>query len=429
MELNENEQILNVAPGLLVGDENSRFGLKPSRISSLMEAILADGGIQVPLRVHKLETPVNGAQYRIDDGHYRHAAATKLLKEYEILCPIQIVEGESDPIKRLKIQTSINYEREGLSPMDIAVAIKTLNDAGVPRAEILNTFKKAGVAGRSAGKVQALSNSMMNIYLAFLEFPKDIQRKIHEGVIGVGAAYKLTTKPRDKWEEIVASCEQEREAEIAADVDRETRYLETIKKEEERHAKEIELGKEVEKARETLKLAAAILDQKVEAEGAATMAARKATEKDAKEKAAADLAAAKEASTEAQKAAEVAKKESEKLQAKLDKVKEQATERAKKLAEARIAAANKAPKGEKADKPIGAGAIDKAAAKAGGSAYTPLKAVEMRKAVSEWALPGSFPIVSTVMQVVMRCFDGELTPNQAYTELGKATGEKTSKKK
>jgi hypothetical protein len=52
----------------------------------------------------------------------------------------------------------------------------------------------------------------------------------------------------------------------------------------------------------------------------------------------------------------------------------------------------------------------------------------MRKAVADWALPGSFPKVREIALVIQDCFAGGSTPAQAYTKMAKLTGEKQATK-
>jgi hypothetical protein len=411
---------LAVPPSVLVGDENSRFGLKRSRIETMKVSILEMGGILVPLEVEPLEAPVNGVQYRITDGHYRHAAATELAKEYDnILCPIIVQSSGETPVDRLKRQTAFNYEREGLSPMDIGTAAKAMMDAGLSRAEIRGVFKRSG--GRKGAKVQDLSNSMLNIYMSFLEFPKDIQKKIHEGIIGAAAGYTLTKKPRDKWADIVAACEKEREEELKEEESREEKYLEDLKKQAEAEAKAAEVKKAAAEAKAKVEEAAKLKSAKVEAETQALAVLRTATP-ETKKAAEETFKAAGADAVGAVKALEEATKEAQKAEAKLQKYNEEAEARRKKLEALRKAS-------DKPAKPIGPAQIDKAAKKAGSTGVVKLTAGEMRIYLNEWALPGSVK-VQKIAQIILRAFDSEITSGQAYTEMLKVTGEsKTSKNK
>jgi hypothetical protein len=416
---------LSVNPALLIGDINSRFGLRRSRVETLKASILETGGILVPLEVELLENPVNGAKYRITDGHYRHAAVTELLKDYEGLeCPIIVKPAGETPIERLKRQTAFNYEREALSPMDVATAARQMMDGGMSRQEIRAVFKRAG--GRKGGaKVQDLSNSSLNIYLSFLSFPKDIQKRIHEGVIGVGAAYRLTQKSADKWAEIVDQCEKDREDELKAEDDREDKYLESLKKEDELKVKAEEIRLAAEVAKTKADEAAKLKAEKIEAESVALTVLRQVDPKSVedKKKAEESFKAAGADAAGAVKAFEDATKDAVKTADKLKKYNEDAETRRKKLEAVRAGVL------AKPTKPIGASSIDKAAKQVEGSGKVKLTATDMRKAVEGWALPGTAVKVSQIAQIIVQCFNSDLTPPQAYSEMAKITGESVKKTK
>lgn len=422
-----NQTVQYVPPSALLGDNNSRFGLRPSGVAEMAAAILRDGEILQPLEVTPLEKPVDGATYRILDGHYRHAAATELAKEHEgVVCPIIVKTEQLSDLERLKRQTSFNFNRQDLSPIDIGMAAKAMLDGGMSRQEVRSVFGSSTSGGRGGKKQEfkPASNSYINMMISFLDFPKDIKAKIHEGVIGVAGAYKLSTKPKEKWAEIVAEAEADRDAEIKAEASREEKYLESVKKDEERLKKEQDLKTAAEAAATKLKETSAALDVAAKAEADAVQALRKGAADDAEKAKLAEAAkTAKEAAEKLVKEAETAKKDVEKANNKLATLATQAAERAKKLEAARKDAAKKAPA-----KPIGGGAIDKAAAKKGAGNFVALNATQMRTAVDEWALPGSVK-VQAIAAVIKRCFSGELTNQQAYTEMLKVTGESKSKAK
>jgi len=426
----QTEVLQHVPPDALLADDNSRFGLKKPRLELMMESIMTMGEIHTPLDVEELDVPVDGKKFRIVDGHYRHGAATALTKNGTvILCPIR-VNAPMDPAIRLKRQVSFNVQRENPSPMDMAVAIKKLLDAGVPRMEIRTIYAKSG--GRKGEKVAPLSNSYLNMMMSFLDFPKAVQNLVHAGVIGVLGAYTLTRKPREKWEEIVAECVKDYEAQEEREAKDEEKYLADIKKREEEDQKLKQLAIDAEAAKAKLQELSAKVDVAAKTEGDATVLTRTAKAKEEKEKAAEALAKAKEETKVAIDAAAEAKKEADKLEAKLAKVKEAAEERAKKLEQARKDAAKKAKGEEKQEgkkKGIGKGEIDRASGKLGVGNLVPLNATQMRAAVDEWSLPGSFPKVAALATIVKRVFASELTPGQGYTEMGKITGEKVAKKK
>ena len=245
MELLES-QVTPIEPGLILADDNARFGLKQTRIDSLAQDIVYQGGIQVPLEVEKLDTPADGKEYRLTKGHYRLAAATQLNAEQDAGLQVPcIIRTPASGLDRLKLQLSENLERENLSPMDVAVAIKRLLDAGVSKMDVRNIFRRAG--GRKGLKLQPASNSFINMMLSFLEFPKATQEKIHDGRVPVSAAYELSKSPREKWDKILADAEADRLSEIDREEKDEEKFLEREKKLAEATQKEKEALAAVEK--------------------------------------------------------------------------------------------------------------------------------------------------------------------------------------
>jgi len=69
---------LMLPPEAILADDNIRFNLKASRVDSLAADILEQGRVLVPIEVEPLPKAINGAGYRVTDGHYRHAATSKL---------------------------------------------------------------------------------------------------------------------------------------------------------------------------------------------------------------------------------------------------------------------------------------------------------------------------------------------------------------
>lgn len=421
----QTEQIRMVDPSELLVDNVSRFGLRKARVEQLMLEIEEQGEVTTPLDVEELTAPVNSLNLRIVDGAYRQAAVARLNAEKNagLKLPVR-VHPESDSVTRLKRSISFNLNREDPSPMDMGVAIKALMDAGVPRQEIRDIYRRSG--GRKGDKVQPASNSYINMMVSFLEFPKKIQNLIHDRVLGTAAAYTLTRKPKDKWDEIVNGALDEREKEEKLEVAADEKLLEGLRKEEAAKDKIETLRKEKEAAAEKLKTLAADLDAKAHLEVDAFKATKTAKD-DAEKKALEEAFKARQAeSAAATKAAEDAKKEAAKLADKLANAEKAVEERAKKLANAKKAAA----KGGKKDAKIGPKHIENAAAKAGTGTLVKLNASQMREAVNDWALPGGEPaVVASIFQIVKRCFDSEFTPAQAFKEMNALFAEGKAKKK
>jgi hypothetical protein len=354
------------------------------------------------------------------------------------MLPCTIVQTDpNNPAQRLMRQLSSATQREALSVMDTATAMKTLLDAGVPRQEVRDVFSRPTGKG---GRMEPISNSLMNIYISGLEFPKNIQEKVHNGIIGVSGIYALSKKPRDMWPQIVAQFEADRAAELDKERKDEEKYNQDEAKVAEAKGKAEVAAKEAEAVRAKLEAAkkefsdkAAMVDQFSDSEANAYKEAknrglseedRKAAEERFKN-AEGNTKAAVKVAEESKKAVDKLSKELEKLEGKTKSAEEQAEERRRKLEDARkLATANK--KTDKKKPAASAKDIDKAAAKVGTGTLVALNATDMRKAVDQWALPGSVT-VQAIFLIVQDCFRGGLTPDQAFHKMVKVTGEKKDK--
>lgn len=426
------QTITMLPPEALLADQNARFGLKRFRIDSLADSIIDLGGVQTPLKVNPLPEPgPNGETHRVREGHYRHAAVTKLNKSGAGLqLPCIVEESASEGVDRIKRQLAENLERNDMSPMDMAVAMKELLDMGQAKVDIRQIFSRPG--GRKGIAMQPLSNSMLNIYVSFLDFPKAVQDKIHDGRLPVTAAMELHDKAWDaavgkldgvKSARILESAEADRQAEIDAEEKTENKFLESQQKADaakvraEGEVKALKAAEELAaKAAETVK---AKLDEAQKAYAASNTVPK--TDKEAKDKA---LVAFKEKEKEA-KAAEKAQADAEALAAKLKekaaKNAELAAERAKKLADAR--------KDAEKNKAVTKEGIQKAAAKENGGVVE-LTGAQMKKTVEQLAtLPCPYPTVPKIASVFQRLWASQITDSQAVSELGWLTKERKEKPK
>lgn len=412
-------------PEALLVTGNIRFGLKSYRVDALAGSIQEFGRVHTNLKVEALPEPgPHGELYSIREGHYRHAAVAKLNKSgagLELPCT---VEPATEGLERLKFQISENLDRENLSPMDMAIAIKELLDAGLQKVEIRQMFQRPG--GRKGMAMQPMSNSTLNIYVSFLEFPKPIQKKIHDGTLGVADAYKLTTKPKELWTEILEAAEASRIKGIDSEEAQETKFLEGEQKAAEQKAKEDADKAALEAAQKVAEVAKADAQAKLDAAAVAYKAAQAvpAKDKDAKKAAAEKFTAAETEAKVAEKAATSAQTEADKLQKKVETAQQTAADRKAKLdaARAQANAATPAPATGKLN-------IDAAAAAVTGMGHVALNALQMRKVVSDMCLPGSFPKVKLIAEALKRCFDGITTDGQLVNELGFITGERKERPK
>src|SRR5580698_4841532 len=231
--------ILQLDPNTILADDNTRFNLKDSRIQTLAESILAQNGVIEPIEVEPLaEENANGFKYRLTVGFYRHAAV-KFLNTTQAagLTIPTLIHVNPNPAARLQRQLAENIERENQSPMDCAVAIKRLMDIGMSRMEIRQVFSRPSSRKNAKGKPEPASNAWVNMMLSFLDLPKSAQDKIHNGILGVAAAYQLTKVPKERQTEIIARAEEERQKELEREEREEEKFLTNEKKLQEETAK------------------------------------------------------------------------------------------------------------------------------------------------------------------------------------------------
>lgn len=421
MNTPETQEALLLPPEAILADHNSRFALKPYRVDSLMKSILEQGGVLQNLIAEEIETPVNGQKYRLVAGFYRHAAVTKANKEQKagLLLPVVIQPAQTEA-QRLRTQLAENMERENQSPMDKAVAMRELTDSGLSRQEIREIFAVPG--GRKGGtKMQPASNSFLNMHMSFLDFPKDIQNKIHHGVIGVGGAYQLRRTPREKWDEVIGRLEADRLKAEEQEEKEEISFLAAEKKEAERKAAAEAIQADVQAAQEAAEAAtkAAKDANAVEQEKYSVNKKAKGDEKKAADEA---FKAAQVATKAAEKVEADAVKELEKAAAKLAKLKEAETKR---LEASKGKVTDGKAKG--AEKPAGASEVRKAAAAVGAGGVVPLNAVEMRKTILFGASTDHlYPKVGAIFKQIKACFDSQITEGQMIKEIAKLVGDKKS---
>ncbi len=415
--MNNETNILMLPPEQVAVTSNIRFALKPYRVQLLAERIMEAGEVHTPLKIEPLPSPgPHGELYTVREGHYRKAAVELLNKKgagLELPC---IVEEPLVGVERIKRQISENNDRENLSPIEMGIAIKALLDENTPKVDIRKLFPRPG--GRKGNvAMQDLSNSMLNIYVSFLEFPKNIQKLIHDGRITIGKAMKLYDEPRERWAEIVEKAEAERLAEIDAEEKRDTKLQEAEAKAIEQEAKAKADAEALVNAQKIADVAKAEADAKVNT-AAEAFKAKQAADKDSKKQADEHFKAAEADAKAAQAAADKATKEADKLKLKAEANAKLAAERATKLAEARKAA-NKAADSKKLDTDAAAAALN------GGKVK--LKGPEIIKLLEQMALPGSFPKVQKIFAAVLSCINSDITDAQLTAECGWITGERKQK--
>lgn len=434
-------EILLLDPKTIRADDNSRFGLKKMRVESLRDDIVAKGRVLEPIGVQSLTDDPDGYQYLVDFGHYRHAAvlaANELGAGIPIPC---ILLDPTEGAERLKMQVAENVEREEPTPMDVAVAAKKLLDAGVPKMEVRSIFKRP-VTGKG---YKPCSNAWLNIILGFLDLPKKIQNKIHNGEIGVADGYEISRarlvaiskgkEPDEAVTRLVEKAEAYTQNLLVQDEEDETKLLQAEKKmQEDEDKRKAAEGKVVE--------AKKAVDDAIQALKAKASEAKDAypssdLQGDAKTKAYEAFRAKEKEATDAEKAVGTARRELEKLEGKSKTAAQTARERADELRKVREAAEAKDKKGpakggsgKSEGKTVAPNSIKKAVKEEGlETKLTPLNIGEIRKFTNDLCLPGGEAKVIELGKILKAHFAGETTEREAYNGLeglfGIVKGKKT----
>lgn len=426
----ETQKVLQLDPKHVLAENNVRFGLKKFRLERLKDDIMLAGRVEQPVKVVKLEAPQNGFTHRLVTGFYRHEAVSEINATNPAagLTLPAIEEEATDAISTLRTQIRENQERENMSPIDEAIAIRKLLEAGASKQDVRNIFARVG--GRKGLVIQEASNSHINMVLSFLDLPKLIQEKIHDGRVGTAAAYKLTKVPAEKRAEILEAAEAERIKALDLEEAEENKLLTASKKEKaaaekvDKTVKELEIAKaEFEAAdkrsKEAIELAAAAFKAKDIAPDAKT-----ATEAKAAQKKLDEAFKAKEVEKKAAiRTADEAKVKLAKLESKAEQAEKLAKERKAKLAAAR---AGKVTGAAQKGKAVGPGDVERAAKAAGitTTGHTKLNASQIRDMVLEMSLPGGTPKLKAIGEALKMCIDGVTTPKQLFVAIKKVIGEK-----
>jgi ParB/RepB/Spo0J family partition protein len=417
------DQVLQLKPEevLAEGAHNVRFG--PLNIEDMKTSIENEGGVQQPIIVAPLDPAVNGFKYRLTTGFRRHQAVSELNKEKGVGLTIPaIVRPVENDLDRLTQQLVENVERKSMSPMDTAVALKKLMDAGLTRIQIREKFPRA--IGK--GKVEPASNAWLNMTLSFLDLPKPIQQDIHTGVVGVKAAYELTKVTPEKRAAVIERAKADAEKDRAKEEADEQKYLATESKLAEVTKAAEDTAVKMDEARAEVELAEKAWDIAVKDASALHEKAMKA-KKDDKKKAEEAYKAKETEAKAAEKTLEAKRKELKKLKEAQTKANTKAEEFKAKLEAARAEGA----KGKKKAAVTQEGVRKAAQAEGAPTGHVQLNAAQMREVIKDLSLPGSYPKVAMIGGYIKECFDGVTTPGQMLKKLASVTGEldATPKKK
>lgn len=409
--------LLQLDPTKVFAPKEGNIRFAALSVDDLKENILKVGGILEPVIVEPL-TDMEGFTHKLRIGFRRHQAALELNSTGAGLTLPAILRTGGDLLQE---QISENLQRKNLSPMDLAVSIQTAFSQGLNRLQVRELFPRP--TGK-AGATEPASNAWVNMTLSFLELPKAIQTKIHTGAVGVKAAYELTKVSPEKRAAVLERAEADAAKEREREESEEKKYLASQLKLEEatKLAEETALKLDTAKAEVEACDASVAAAQKVAAEKYIAAKSAKGEDKKAAEEA---FKAAETDAKGVEKKLLAARKELDKLSGTSKKATEAADAQRKKLEEARAKA-----KAKPVNKKTVTDADVKKAAKAEGegTGVVALNAADMRKTISDLALPGTYPKVQAIGAAIKACFDGVDTPGQMLKKLAAITGE-TAKKK
>lgn len=408
------EQIVQLDPAKVYADparNAARFAPRDISRQEMMDSILAQGGVLQPVEVEAF-TEVKGYTHRLNYGYRRHAAVLELNKSQAAGLQLPAIVREIDPADIVKRQIAENNDRENMSPMDKATAIKALLDQGVEKPEIRRIF--SSITGKKGDQIQPMSNALLNIYLNFLQLPKSIQEKIHTGAVGVSAAYMLGKVSPDKRAAVLERAERDRAADVEREEKDEATYLAAESKVEKALATQAEALKLVDAAKLDIETAETQVKDRTkvwnddkkriltmtEAAGPADSEGLKAKEADVK----AAQKLLRDAKNKLVKATENSKTAEEKAQAKKDQLEAARSLRKKKA-------------GKSKGDGLSRDDVKKAAAKEGekGPGLVPLNLSDIRQGLKDVSKAPGF--AGKVGGLVLRWVEGNGTPKLLIEDL------------
>ena len=409
----ESQTLVLLNPEQIVADDNARFGLR--NIPELMQSIVDAGEVLTPVEVEEIE-----GGYRLTAGFRRHAAVTEANKQGAGLLLPAIVRNTGSELERLKHQLSENVQRENLSPMDTAVAIQKMLDLGVSRADVRKTFTRPTA---KKGIRQPASNAWVNIMLNLLDLPKTVQADIHEGIIGVEAAYVLGKVPTDKREGVVKRAKADFTARIEEEAKDEEKFLKVEARAKESEDAAQAAQDDIARLSAEVQQASALVNTRKDELAVVKKEPYLEYTEDQKANLKERLAGADKNLKAAQKIEKDAQNALAKAKEKVTKAKDAAEENRKKLEAAR--SVKKAPK-----KPvIGKKDIVEAAKKEGTTAgVVALNASDIKQVIKDLVKQQAHPKVAAIGEALKSCFDGISTTKELIEALAIVTGKKPAPK-
>lgn len=166
-----------------------KFPVPAQDIRKLADSIREQGLIN-PVIVYPVEANGDGATHQLEAG-YQRVGALRLLADEGHPVPIRatVISGPSEGVN-----LDENLQRTDLSPMDKAYILKEKVEVG-------------GMGKGAAGKVLGLSPTSVTRLLALIGLRKEIQTKIHRGLVSSRVMEVLPALSEVEQDELLAELE------------------------------------------------------------------------------------------------------------------------------------------------------------------------------------------------------------------------------
>lgn len=157
---------------------------------------IADQGQLVPILVKWAKNGEGQEVLEIVEGH-RRAAAIRYINDNGLIVdgPLKVRAEIYRGGEAFSASASANLNRKGLTAIDLAHCITTLEAEGKSRKEI--------------AKLLGISEALISRTLKLLTLPAALQRDIHKGKISAEAGYELADSTPEEREEVLATSREQ----------------------------------------------------------------------------------------------------------------------------------------------------------------------------------------------------------------------------
>lgn len=174
--LTEDVLLLDPRKIIIKEEQNIRYERRPAEsVKDLARSFQADG------QIHPVTVRLVDGEYHLVAGYRRHRAAL-LCQKTDKSFKLKAIVVEADDENALRLAVAENLERQNLSPIDVALAQKRLKDD--------YGWSDKAVAGFFKTNANTVSHMRRLLLL-----PEPVQKQVHEGTLGVEAAYQLSFLP------------------------------------------------------------------------------------------------------------------------------------------------------------------------------------------------------------------------------------------